>query len=179
MPDAERILEISGPRLALARFRESDFEAVHGFASDPVVCEFTTWGPNTEEDSRAFIAEATAPTSDGYLLAAMLGEDLIGSAAVWITSRGDRTGEFGFTIRRDCWGRGFGTEVASLLLRLGFERLGLERVAATCAPDNARSVRVLEKVGLRREGRLRGHVLVRGERRDSLIFGRLATDRIE
>lgn len=176
MPDSARVLEISGSRVTLARFRASDFDAVHAFASDPRVCEFTTWGPNTDEDTRAFIAEATTPTTNGYLLAAMLGDDVIGSAAVWTTSRDDRAGELGYTIRRDCWGRGIATEVATLLLRLGFQRLGLERIAATCAPDNVGSVRVLEKAGLRREGLLRGNVLVRGRRRDSLIFGCLVTD---
>ena len=84
--------------------------------------------------------------------------------------------ELGYTIHRDCWGHGYATEVANLLLQLGFEQLGLERIAATCAPDNAGSARVLEKVGFRREGVLRGHVLVRRTRRDSLLFGRLSTD---
>jgi [ribosomal protein S5]-alanine N-acetyltransferase len=176
MADSGRVVEVSGSRVTLARFRASDFDAVHAFAADPRVCEFTTWGPNTREDTRAFIAEATAPMTDGYLLAVMLGAEVIGSAAVWMTSRDDRTGELGYTIRRDCWGRGIGTEVATLLLQLGFQRLGLERIAATCAPDNVGSVRVLEKAGLRLEGLLRGHVLVGGRRRNSLIFGCLVTD---
>ncbi|UYM03403.1 GNAT family N-acetyltransferase [Solicola gregarius] len=176
MSDTERVVEIRGSRVTLARFRTSDFDAVHAFASDPVVCQFTTWGPNTAEDTHAFIAEATARMNDGYLLAVVLDEDVVGSAAVWTTSQGDRTGEFGYTIRRDCWGRGLGTEAATLLMRLGFDRLGLERLAATCAPDNIGSIRVLEKAGLRREGLLRGHVLLRGQRRDSLVFGRLVTD---
>ena len=59
---------------------------------------------------------------------------------------------------------------------LGFNSLGLERITATCDPQNLASVRVLEKAGLRQEGRLRGHLLVRGARRDSLLFARLLTD---
>lgn len=174
MSRTDRVRELGGPGLALARFVESDFNAVHEFASDPLVCEHTTWGPNTAEDTQAFIAEATTPVTDGFLLAVMRGEEAIGSAAVWTTSSSDRSGELGFTIRRDCWGHGYGTEVATLLLQLGFQRLGLERLAATCAPNNAGSVRVLEKAGPRQESLLRGHVLVRGRRRDSIVFGRLA-----
>jgi RimJ/RimL family protein N-acetyltransferase len=169
---------INGPRLTLARFHEGDLDAVHAFASDPVVCQFTTWGPSTIEDTRAFLVEATQPTSDGHQVAVLLDDQVIGSAAVWTTSPQDRSGELGYTIHRDCWGRGYATEVANLLLQLGFERLGLERIAATCAPENAGSARVLEKVGFRREGLLRGHVLVRGTRRDSLLFGRLRTDSV-
>lgn len=165
-----------GARLTLALFQQGDLDAVHAFASDPVVCQFTTWGPNTIEDTRAFLAEVTNPTIDGYQTAVLLGDRVIGTAAVWTTSPQDRSGELGYTIHRDFWGHGYATEVANLLLQLGFDQLGLERVAATCAPDNTRSARVLEKVGFHLEGVLRGHVLVRGKRRDSLLFARLRAD---
>jgi RimJ/RimL family protein N-acetyltransferase len=66
--------------------------------------------------------------------------------------------------------------VARLRVELGFGRLGLERLAATCDPDNAASIRVLEKAGLCREGLLRGLYRVRGRRRDRLVFGCLRDD---
>jgi RimJ/RimL family protein N-acetyltransferase len=98
------------------------------------------------------------------------------SDPVWTTSAEHRAGELGYTIRRDCWGEGHATEVARLLVELGFGRLGLERLAATCDPDNAASIRVLEKAGLCREGLLRGLYRVRGRRRDQLVFGCLRDD---
>lgn len=165
-----------GPHLALARFCESDIEAVHRFASDPEVCRYTGWGPNSLDETRAFVAEAVQRHSDRYDLAVLRDGEVIGSASVWTTSPEHRVGELGYTIRRDCWGQGHATEVARLLVELGFEKLGLERLAATCDPGNAASVRVLEKAGLRREGLLRGLYLVRGRRRDRLVFGRLRTD---
>jgi RimJ/RimL family protein N-acetyltransferase len=165
----------TGSRLTLARFQQGDLDSVQAFASDPVVCQFTTWGPNTIEDTRAFLAEATKPTSAGYQTAILDGDQVIGTAAVWTTSPQDRSGELGYSIHRKFWGRGYATEVANLLLQLGFEQLRSERITATCAPDNTRSARVvLENVGFRRI--LRGHVLVRGKRRDSLLFGRLRMD---
>lgn len=48
MTNAERAREISGFTLTPAQFMESDFTAVHAFASDPLVCEHTTSGPNAE-----------------------------------------------------------------------------------------------------------------------------------
>ena len=176
MPDAKRDVVIRGPHLALARFEPGDVEAVHLFASDPEVCRFTGWGPNTLDETRAFVDEAVKRHSDRYDLAVLHGNDLIGSASVWTTSPEHRVGELGYTIRRDCWGRGHATEVARLLVELGFGKLGLERLAATCDPDNLASVRVLEKAGLRREGLLRGLYLVRGRRRDRVVLGLLRTD---
>ena len=176
MSPASREVVVRGPRLALSRFREDDVDAVQAFASDPEVCRFTTWGPNTLDETRDFIANALGRGDDSLELAVMRGDDLIGSAAVWTVNKADRVGEMGYTIRRDCWGQGYATEVAPLLLHLGFERLELERIAATCDPANAPSIRVLTRAGLRQEGLLRGLNLVRGQRRDRLVFGCLATD---
>ncbi|GAA1949643.1 GNAT family protein [Nocardioides panacihumi] len=173
MSETRREVVITGSRLELARFDESDVEAVHAFAADPVVCRFTGWGPNTLADTRKFVADATRVRSDRYDLAVIRGQELIGSASVWTTSPEHLVGELGYTIRRDCWGHGYASEVAHLLVDLGFEKLGLERLAATCDPANTASVRVLEKAGLQREGLLRGLLLVRGRRRDRLMFGRL------
>jgi [ribosomal protein S5]-alanine N-acetyltransferase len=172
-----RVTAITRQRLALARFEDTDYDAVHDFSSDPEVCRYTTWGPNTDAETRAFIVGATKPTDAELQLAVMLDHEVIGSAAVWTTSASDRTGEFGYVISRRHWGQGYATEVARMLIELGFERLSLERLGATCHPDNEASIRVLEKCGMRREGHLRGHVLVRGQRRDSVIYGLLATDR--
>jgi RimJ/RimL family protein N-acetyltransferase len=176
MTDPARDVVIRGARVTLARFRESDVEAVHSFASDPEVCRFTGWGPNTLDDTRTFVAAAVRPQGDRYDLAVLRGDQLIGSASVWTTSPDHGVGEMGYTIRRDCWGEGHASEVARLLVDLGFNRLHLERLAATCDPGNAASVRVLEKAGLRREGLLRGLYLVRGRRRDRLVFACLRSD---
>jgi [ribosomal protein S5]-alanine N-acetyltransferase len=172
----ERDVIATGPRLSLARFTQGDFDAVHAFASDAEVCRYTTWGPNSESDTKSFLDQAVIERSDQFLLATLVDGRVIGSAAVWTTSAADLVGEFGYTIARPYWGQGYATEVAALLLRLGFNDLGLERLAATCDPQNGASIRVLEKAGLMREGHLRGHVVARGHRRDSLLFGCLASD---
>src|SRR5690349_24379632 len=123
MSAVPREVVIRGSRVVLARFRESDVEAVHTFASDPVVCRFTGWGPNTLDDTHAFLLDAVQRNSDRYDLAVLRGEEVIGSASVWTTSPVHRMGELGYTIRRDCWGHGYATEVARLLVGLGFHHL--------------------------------------------------------
>ncbi|MEO3780525.1 GNAT family protein [Micromonospora sp. B11E3] len=83
----------------------------------------------------------------------------------------------GYVLHPDHWGAGLGTELAGLLLRLAFERVGLHRVEATTRPDHVASWRVLEKAGMRREGLSRDHLLVRGRWWDSVRYAALATDR--
>ncbi|MCC9205986.1 GNAT family N-acetyltransferase [Arthrobacter sp. zg-Y769] len=172
---------LHGARVTLRDFQSDDVDAVHAFASDPVVTQWSTWGPNTLADTQAFIADAAAeagtPGRTKFTLAAVFQGRLVGTAGVWTTSAADRNGEMGYTLAREVWGMGLATETAALLLDLAFGPMRLVRVEATCHPENAGSVRVLEKNCFAFEGRLREHRLVDGHRRDSLLFAALLSDR--
>ncbi|WP_246165558.1 GNAT family N-acetyltransferase [Arthrobacter yangruifuii] len=177
---SNRIL-LTGPRLQLRDFTPDDVGAVHAFASDPLVTQWSTWGPNTLAQTQDFIDDAAAepgrPGRTRFTLAVVVRDRVVGSAAVWTTSAADRNGELGYTLDRGVWGQGMATESAALLLDLAFGPMGLARVEATCHPENAGSVRVLEKNGFVFEGRLREHRVVDGHRRDSLLFSALRSDR--
>src|SRR5204862_7847414 len=66
--------------------------------------------------------------------------------------------EMGFWIAVDCWGRGYATEAAQALLEFGFGILQLNRIYAHHMLRNPASGRVLEKVGMKKEGILRERV---------------------
>src|SRR6267378_3834328 len=68
----------------------------------------------------------------------------------------NRSGELGIALgRRDCWGKGFGTDAVRTLCRWGFAELNLHRVHLKVYEDNPRGIACYEKVGFRQEGRLR------------------------
>jgi RimJ/RimL family protein N-acetyltransferase len=87
-----------------------------------------------------------------------------------------RSAEVGYWIRRSEWGRGFGTEALRLVVRFAFSTLRLHRLQATVAAGNARSARVLEKVGFRREGVARHAHRRAGRWRDDWLFGLLRSE---
>jgi RimJ/RimL family protein N-acetyltransferase len=96
-------------------------------------------------------------------------------------ARGDRHAELGYWIGLTDWGRGLCTEAGRAVLAYGFETLGLHRVFAVYLARNPASGRVLEKLGMAREGCLRGHVrkwgvfedvVVRGILREEWLSGR-------
>lgn len=60
--------------------------------------------------------------------------------------------DFGYMLARDCWGRGYATEVGRAALRHGFESLNFGEVVARTAPENQASRRVLEKLGFEFRG---------------------------
>jgi ribosomal-protein-alanine N-acetyltransferase len=66
--------------------------------------------------------------------------------------RGEAIIQVGFTLAKSAWGKGFGTEMASALLRYGFVDLKLPRIAGMASLQNHASQRVLLKIGLERNG---------------------------
>lgn len=139
--------------------------------------------PNAPEQTAAFVEDAgqavTPANSPAVTLAAVPGNRAIRSVSVWTTEPLDRNGELGYTFHRAHWGQGYATEAVGHLLDLGFGTLGLERITATCHPENTGSIRVLQKSGFRKEGLLRSHRLVNSTRRDSLLFSLLRQDTTE
>jgi len=146
---------IETDRLILRSFKEDDFEAVHSYASSAKNTTYMLFGPNNEEESRAFIKRAIASNSkepiDNYSLAVELKETgkLIGACDLHI--KGDDP-EVGWIVHKDHWGKGYGTEMGLALLKLGFEENNLHRIIARCDIENIGSVRIMEKIGMRREG---------------------------
>jgi RimJ/RimL family protein N-acetyltransferase len=168
-------------RLVLRDITAEDVQAVHAYASDPEVCRFMVWGPNTLDDTQAFVREQleALAAAEGMVYNKLVVDAsglVVGGAEFRVLSAEHRRGEFGHVYRRDQWGQGYATEVARAMVAFGFGELGLERISATCDPRNRASARVLEKAGLRLEGHLRHHLWVRGQWRDSLLYAVLSGD---
>jgi RimJ/RimL family protein N-acetyltransferase len=172
---------LATPRLTLREFSAEDFAAVDAYGSDPQVTRWTVFGPNSERDTRGFLQQARVSRAErprrNFDLAVTLSGDgrLIGGCGL---RRTDVVGEafIGYVLRRDAWGRGYATEAARALLAFGFERLGLRRIFADCHPANMASWRVMEKLGMRREGHFREEKLVKGEWWDRYVYAMLAPE---
>ncbi|MCQ6562376.1 GNAT family N-acetyltransferase [Paenibacillus mendelii] len=150
-------------RLVLREFALEDAAAVHVYAADPVVAAHMSWGPNTEEETWDYMQYVTQMQGEqprtGFELAVILKETqaLIGGTGIFINSPGQ--GEIGYCYNPLYWGRGYAAEAAAALLRFGFNELGLHRIFATCRPGNTGSAKVMQKLGMKYEGHLRGHML--------------------
>ncbi len=84
--------------------------------------------------------------------------NLVGTAGLRDIDREHGQAELGFWFAVDCWGRGYATEAAQALIQFGFETLKLNRIYAHHMLRNPASGRVLEKVGMKKEGVLRERV---------------------
>ncbi|MFI7544192.1 GNAT family N-acetyltransferase [Actinoplanes sp. NPDC049599] len=173
-------MELTTARLFLRPFRAGDHGELHAIAGDPAVVRWMDWGPNTPEVTAVFLAYALESECEEprrtWRFAVVRRSDgrLIGSAELHIESPEHRRGTMGYLISPAAQGHGYATEGARAVLEFGLTAGGLHRITATCDPENHSSVRVLEKIGMSREGHLRDHFLIRGEWRDRLLYAKLA-----
>ena len=172
----ERTIELVGERLILREFAQDDWPAVHVYGSDPEVVRFQLWGPNDEEQTRAFVrmavTEPRRPKRTTCNLAVVLADQnlLIGGCHLQLDGKAPRQADIGYCLRRSHWGQGYATEAAALLLDFAFGPLGLERAVATCDERNERSWRVMERLGMQCAELRKHDLLQKGQWRDTLVY---------
>jgi RimJ/RimL family protein N-acetyltransferase len=93
-----------------------------------------------------------------------------------IESIDSRQGDIGFELDPSYWGQGYASEAARAMLEFGFTEIDLHRIWARCNAENDGSVRLLEKLGMQREGRLRENEYFKGRWWDTMIFAVLESE---
>jgi RimJ/RimL family protein N-acetyltransferase len=163
-------------RLILREFRKEDLNGVHAYASDPEVSKYEPWGPNSEDDTKYFLDSIISyqlnnPRNDYEIAIELKGTGLlIGACGIHISDTETREGYIGYCYNKQYWKNGYASEAAVAIIEFGFKSLNLHRIFATCDPNNVGSSKVLEKIGMKREGHLRDHKLQRGKWRDSFLY---------
>jgi ribosomal-protein-alanine N-acetyltransferase len=163
-------------RLLLREFAREDWRAVLAYQSNPRYLRYYEWEERTEADVRAFVRmfvgfQRETPRRT-FQLAIVLPESgqLIGNCGVRVRDPEMRAGDIGYELDPAHWGHGYATEAARAMLAYGFGPLGLHRIGAECVAENTASARVLEKIGMTREGRLRRNVWMKGRWWDTLLY---------
>lgn len=170
---------LDATRLRLRPPRREDAEAVFlEYARDPEVTRFMPWRPHARiEETLAFLERADGGWSTGseYTWALVLppSDRVVGMFA--LRPDGVRA-EIGYVLSRRHWGRGLIAEAGRAVIAEAFREPSLHRVWAVCDVDNLRSARVLEKLGMEREGVLRRwvvHPAISPVPRDCAMYARV------
>jgi ribosomal-protein-alanine N-acetyltransferase len=154
-----------------------DVEAVFAYASDPEFFRYLALPPvRTLEDERRWIDEQMSRDPGIHPAWAITLNDLpIGGIHAPIAV-GRGVAEMGYGVGRSYWGRGYTTEAAAAVRDWLFATTGIERLAATADTRNVGSRRVMEKLGMTREGVLRSERVIRGERADTVVYSILRAE---
>lgn len=169
-------------RLLLRPFALADAADVQRIAGAREVADTLLSVPFPYEDGLAkqwvetHAAQFAAGVNVVYAVVRQDGDALIGAVSLGITPR-HRRAELAYWLSVPFWNQGCMTEAARALLGFGFDALGLHRVTATHFTRNPASGRVMQKLGMTREGMLRQHFLKGGAFEDVEVYGLLASDR--
>jgi RimJ/RimL family protein N-acetyltransferase len=142
-------------RLILRTWSPEDAEAGFKIWSDAEVMRYIGTGqPNADvEQTRGWIGRMMAhQEKHGFCFWAVVdkkSKQLIGSCGLAYQLDDGLPIEFGYTLARDCWGRGLATEMAGACLSYVFENFPLTEIAASVDSRHVASQRVLEKIGFR------------------------------
>ncbi len=167
---------ISTERLFLRKPRMEDASAMFsGWAQDPEVTLHLTWRPHESiEVTKSVLAWAIEAWEGETRFPFMIGEKATDQLAGMIEIRVDgHRAELGYVIARAHWGKGYMPEAVRAIIRWAFEQPQIHRIYATTSVDNRASQRVMEKVGMQREGLLRKYIVhpnISAEPCDSYIY---------
>jgi ribosomal-protein-alanine N-acetyltransferase len=100
---------------------------------------------------------------------------VVGSVSLMINKSHNR-GELGYMIAKEHWNHGYCTEAARAVIRYGFTTFGLNRIQAMHFPRNRASGRVMQKLGMTREGLLRQYVSNRDSPEDAAMYSVLRSE---
>jgi RimJ/RimL family protein N-acetyltransferase len=177
----------SGPyrtqRLLLRPFTPRDLEAFMAMHSDPEIVRYVPYPPLTRQEAEErlrFVATMTAidDEAQNLRLAVVLldTDEVIGDVSIWSSPSDRLQAEIGFVFNARFHGRGYATEAVTELLRIGFDEAGLHRITANADARNTGSVRVMERLGMRREAHFVQGSFEKGEWVDEVEYGILAAE---
>lgn len=179
-PSPQPIVNVVGDKIALGPLRRdlvplyqrwiNDFEVTRGLSM--------AFRPLTLEAEEAWYERVSEGQGDpAFTIYERATLRPIGNTGLHGVDHANRTAEFGIVIgEKDCWGKGYGTEAARLVLDYGFNGLGLHSIMLRVFSFNERAVRAYTRAGFRPAGRLREAVRRGGQAYDVIYMDCLATE---
>ena len=169
-------MPIQTQRLILRVFTDDDFEMLRELDSDPAVLRYRSRRQIDPEMTRQFLEQAQRVLQDSprlffaYAVVHRHSQDWLGQCGLTALTPEVSEAFAWYSLLPRHWGQGYMSEAVSALLYAGASKFHLQRVLAECHSDNRASIRVMEKAGMRYEGR----VLIpntKGENEDRIRYG--------
>ena len=162
-------------RLSLQPLTVSDADSLFPIMNDAEV--MAHWDVPEVDDPGLIEAIVAGQVSDmaagravHWAIRTLAEETFLGACDLSDIDRWHKRAEIGFLLARDAWGQGYGLEAMRAVVSHA-AGMGLRKLAARNHLGNRRSDSLLERLGFKQEGLLRGHVLRDGKRRDVRLFG--------
>ncbi|MDC8002966.1 GNAT family protein [Aureisphaera galaxeae] len=175
-------MKLQTNRLFIVPLTKEDIPDIHRMNSFEEVARYNTIGiPKSEADTAKVLTNALDASKEnerilGWVLQLKDGNTFIGQLGMNRSIPKYNMAEIHYHLLPDYWGKGYATEAVMELLRWGFEDMKLHRIEAGVATANTASIKLLERVGMQREGLRRKILPIRGEWQDNYMYAILDED---
>ena len=167
----QRTLETD--RLILRPITLADAEDLFEYASDPENTKHTFPTHQSIEETQWVIANLFMASPLGnFAIELKKNGKMIGTCDLRV-NEGEKSAELAYAINKKYWGNGYAPEAAKRLLELAFNDLKIERLWAKFSSQNPASGRVMEKIGMEKEGILRHTKNLCGDFVDQVVYSRI------
>lgn len=169
-------MKLKTERLILRNYETADWERVHIYGSNPHFSKYEVWGPNSLEDTMRFVADMVEQAGSAprhkFDFAICLKENdlLIGGCGIRQETELSSIANLGWAINPEFQSKGYATEAAKILIEFGFQDLNLALIYATCDTLNLASYKVMEKLGMKKVGFIKGTKEIKGQMRDTFRY---------
>lgn len=176
----QKIFTLQTPRLTLRPLIPADAEAFFAYRSLPEIALFQGWEPQNLQEATDFLVKnalAVPYESDTWMqLGVFLASgELIGDVGVHFYCDGQQV-EFGYTLSPAFQGFGYAREAVKGLLDCFLLSRGMHRAFASVDPENARSIRLLESLGFRKEAHHLSSYLAKDGWHDDAVYALLSEE---
>jgi len=171
-------------RLTLRLVTYTDLQSVHDLHVLPETDQYNTLGiPKNINETESIVNtwvidhQKSEVTNLTFVIERQTDQKFIGLIALKIGSKKFKSAEVWHKLHSNYWRKGYATESLKKVITFGFDTLKFHRIEAGCAVQNIGSIKVLEKVGMTREGRKRKVLPLKTGWTDNLWYAILANDK--
>lgn len=176
-------MEFSTERLFIRPVQLTDAEALFGFRSDPECAEFMSSIPLNVAEMRERIQKTASEINQSgtwfqFVIFEKDERSVVGDIGLHFLASDtqNKQVELGYILHKKYWGKGYATEALMPIIDYLVYTLDKHRLVANIDPSNYPSIRLVEKLGFRKEGHLRESFFSKGKWVDDLVFAILARE---
>tara|TARA_R110001583_G_scaffold48896_2_gene152998 strand:- start:1342 stop:1938 length:597 start_codon:yes stop_codon:yes gene_type:complete len=174
-------LEINTERLQMRRINSGDAEALYNYRSDAETNQYQGWIPKTIDDAQNFISKVSEKIDEydtWYQFAIIRKEngELIGDVGIHFFDADNYQVEIGCTLAKNHHGKGLANEALNAMINYLFSDLNKRRITCSIDPLNLASIKMVERIGFRKEAHFKQSILIDGEWYDDVVYALLRSE---
>ena len=172
---------IETQRLILRPIEAKDNEQVFSYRSDSETNKYQGWIPKSLEEVNEFISKNPKAFNlpDSWFQLVIIekaSKEIIGDIGIHFIDEDNRQCELGCSLKKNRQNEGFATESLQAVISHLFNKLNKHRIVTSIDPDNVSSIKLVERLGLRKEAHFKQSIQIDGKWVDDIIYAVLKSE---